>query len=101
MPLKSTVWLALACLPLHAFAETSADAATDKQELPRIEIGATTNALLDLQRSELAAGPLLPMQGELASRAYQRYLEGFRQSPSGNSAAETGVPSRTGSSVGR
>lgn len=46
---------------------------------PKIEIGATTDALLSLQRSGMAAGQLQPVQGEVASRNYQRYLDSFKK----------------------
>jgi hypothetical protein len=44
-----------------------------------VEIGAATEAILDLQRSQLSAGALHPLRGDVASQAYQRYLESFRQ----------------------
>lgn len=43
------------------------------------EIGATTSALLELQRSGMAAGKPQPVSGDVASRSYQRYLDGFTQ----------------------
>lgn len=52
--------------------------ADENREKPR-EIGATTSALLDLQRSGAAAGKPQPISGEVASRSYQRYLAGFSQ----------------------
>ncbi|MPV70406.1 DUF3613 domain-containing protein [Burkholderia sp. BE17] len=42
------------------------------------EIGHATNALLAFQRDDHAAGPALPMLGDAASLAYQRYLESFK-----------------------
>ena len=40
-------------------------------------IGEATRALLELQASARSAGAALPMLGEAASRAYQRYLASF------------------------
>ncbi|VVD67524.1 DUF3613 domain-containing protein [Pandoraea anhela] len=40
-------------------------------------LGDETEALLAVQRNNLAAGPGLPMLGATASRAYRRYLDSF------------------------
>jgi len=68
--------------------------ADEGREKPQ-EIGATTSALLELQRSGAAAGKPQPISGEVASRAYQRYLEGFSQPlpESKESAASAAKPS--------
>ncbi|WP_321873517.1 DUF3613 domain-containing protein [Burkholderia ubonensis] len=42
------------------------------------EIGRSTDAWLALQRDNRAAGPDLPMLGDAASLAYQRYLDSFK-----------------------
>lgn len=52
--------------------------ADESQQKPN-EIGATTSALFELQRSGSAAGKLQPVNGDVASRSYQRYLDGFTQ----------------------
>ena len=50
---------------------------------PRIEIGSATQALWALQRSSVGAHPR-HIDGEQASRSYQRYLKSF----------ETAIPER-------
>lgn len=52
--------------------------ADESKEKPQ-EIGAATSALLELQRSGAAAGKAQPVTGDVASRSYQRYLEGYTQ----------------------
>ncbi|KVU41284.1 hypothetical protein WK69_22580 [Burkholderia ubonensis] len=42
------------------------------------EVGRSTDAWLALQRDNRAAGPDLPMLGDAASLAYQRYLDSFK-----------------------
>ncbi|AOJ62387.1 hypothetical protein WJ32_07890 [Burkholderia ubonensis] len=42
------------------------------------EIGRSTETWLALQRDNRAAGPDLPMLGDAASLAYQRYLDSFK-----------------------
>jgi hypothetical protein len=42
------------------------------------EVGHSTEAWLALQRDNRAAGPALPMLGDAASLAYQRYLDSFK-----------------------
>lgn len=81
--------LALACaLPVHAHpnaaADNSATHGASEAALPpetpyprqRITIGDGTNHLLDLQRNAPATHPR-PIDGEQASRSYQRYLRSF------------------------
>lgn len=76
-------WIALAGLGLlHSLtvvAENLPESATEAEPVAAVQIGAATEAILDLQRSQLTAVALRPMQGEHASRAYQRYLDSFRQ----------------------
>ncbi len=48
------------------------------EELPPA-IGQATQSILELQRSGVVAGEPRPMQGEVAVRAHQRYLEAFNQ----------------------
>lgn len=52
--------------------------ADESKEKPQ-EIGAATSDLLELQRSGAAAGKAQPVTGDVASRSYQRYLEGYTQ----------------------
>lgn len=72
----SAITLGLLLSP--AFAADEAAPAPAAAPAP-IAIGATTEALLDLQRSGLAAGQLQAVQGEVASRNYQRYLDSFKK----------------------
>ncbi|MCB4360490.1 DUF3613 domain-containing protein [Quatrionicoccus australiensis] len=69
----------------------SADEGKEKVQ----EIGAATSALLELQRSGAAAGKAQPVSGDVASRSYQRYLEGFSQPQpeSKDSASSSNKPS--------
>lgn len=74
----------LACalaLPLVANAEEAIEtAAPVPVPAPtKIKIGAATDAILTLQRSGLAAGTAQPVQGEVAARSYQRYLDAYKQ----------------------
>lgn len=72
--------LAIACGLLLSPAFAADEEAPAPAAAPaKIEIGATTDALLGLQRSGLAAGQLQPVQGEVASRNYQRYLDSFKK----------------------
>lgn len=75
---KSLPAIACALLLSPAFAADEAAPAPAAAPAP-IAIGATTEALLDLQRSGLAAGQLQAVQGEVASRNYQRYLDSFKK----------------------
>lgn len=54
-----------------------------------IDIGSATQALLDLQRASPGARPR-PIDGEQASRSYQRYLKSF----------ETTIPEHYSSGLG-
>ena len=91
------IWLASMCL-FHSLAY-AADAnppvtAGQSEPVAAVQIGMATEAVLDLQRSQLSAAPMRPLQGEQASRAYQRYLDSFRQ-PMPATAAD-GVASSSG-----
>lgn len=75
MPSKKIV-LAACCLLAGAVqAQQAAPAPAGEATV----IGAATDALLSLQGSQMAAGHPHPVQGEVAQRAYQRYLDGFSQ----------------------
>jgi hypothetical protein len=43
-----------------------------------VQIGDATSAWLELQRSNAAAAPALPMPGAQATLAYERYMNSFR-----------------------
>jgi hypothetical protein len=46
--------------------------------VPVSEVGHSTLAWLDLQRSNAQAAPMLPMLGSEAGLAYRRYMESFK-----------------------
>lgn len=50
-------------------------------------IGATTEAILKMQREGSAAGQPQPMSGEVASRSYKRYLDSFNRPMPAESAS--------------
>lgn len=68
----------LACL-LTSFAvlPVQAEDTVAQPEARPIMIGATTEALLGMQREGASAGSLHPVNGEVASRSYRRYLDSF------------------------
>jgi hypothetical protein len=85
----ASVALALCALavPLAHAQTNGASGAGDA--VPNSEIGHSTRAWLDLQRSNAQAAPTLPMLGAEAGYAWQRYLKSF----------ETAIPATFGSSV--
>ncbi|HEY3599596.1 MAG TPA: DUF3613 domain-containing protein [Paraburkholderia sp.] len=70
-----------------AAAQSSASAAP--RPVRASEVGHATAAWLELQRSNSAAAPTLPMLGVEAGFAYQRYIESFK----------TKIPASFGSSM--
>jgi len=83
---------------------TFAEAEVESQE--RVErplpAGARAGAVLELQRSGLAAGKVQPLSGEVAGRSYQRYLDSFKEPmPSsrdgGGTSSKTEKPASDGS----
>jgi hypothetical protein len=75
--------------PALAVAQTAAPAepvqvpaqASGQDETPAVrvsEVGHSTRAWLDLQRSNAQAAPMLPTLGSEAGLAYQRYMESFK-----------------------
>lgn len=56
-----------------------AGATEARPEARPIVIGASTEAVLAVQREGTAAGPLQPVDGEAASRSYHRYLNSFNK----------------------
>ncbi|MGE5469484.1 MAG: DUF3613 domain-containing protein [Bacteroidota bacterium] len=96
------VILVLAVYAAGALADEPA--ATPARPANSAEVGASTTALLELQRSGLAAGKLQPISGEVASRSYQRYLESFSQPipnirDNGAAAASPAVGASSGSTA--
>ncbi|WP_433703794.1 DUF3613 domain-containing protein [Paraburkholderia sacchari] len=53
------------------------NAPTTGEPIPNSEIGHSTRAWLDLQRSNAQAAPALPMLGEEAGYAWRRYMKSF------------------------
>lgn len=74
--------LVVLCLSLDVSA-----AGNEKQE--QVVIGAATEAILKLQSDGSAAGQLQPVNGDVATRSYQRYLETFTR-PIADSKETTG-----------
>ncbi len=80
-----SVALAAAGLALAASAQTAPSPAADANGLPVIEaasgrlaVGDATNGLLALQRGgSLAPADAHPIDGQVATRSYQRYLKSF------------------------
>jgi hypothetical protein len=73
----TTVRRAAALLALIGAA--TATVAYGEERAPRAsDVGGSTDAWLALQRDNRAAGPALPMLGDAASLAYQRYLDSIR-----------------------
>ncbi|MEC5405578.1 DUF3613 domain-containing protein [Paraburkholderia sp. MPAMCS5] len=51
--------------------------AADSQTVAVSEVGHSTSAWLELQRSNAQAAPVQPMSGEEAGLAYRRYMQSF------------------------
>lgn len=79
---------ALAAITLMLGVEVSSQAQEAAAPTPG-EVGHSTRAWLDLQRSNASAAPAQPMLGAEASLAYNRYLESFK----------TKIPEMYGSSL--
>jgi len=77
-----------AVVPVEIGAAQALPARTGADPAPRIEIGSATQALWALQRSSISPHPR-PIDGEQASRSYQRYLKSF----------ETAIPERYGTGL--
>jgi len=71
--------LAPLSLLLCGFAACADDAQPATPGEPPPAIGQATQSILELQRSGAVAGEPRPMQGEVAARAHQRYLEAFNR----------------------
>lgn len=69
--------LALLFISGVVFAET--EAASQERGIQPLPAGARAAAVLELQRSGLAAGKMQPISGEVAGRSYQRYLDSFKE----------------------
>ncbi|QBQ98573.1 DUF3613 domain-containing protein [Paraburkholderia pallida] len=80
------VSMALAAPAAHA---QGADAQASVATVPDSEIGHSTRAWLELQRSNAEAAPPLPMLGAEAGYAYRRYMKSF----------DTEIPASFGSTV--
>lgn len=95
MKAKATIGVAASCL--LALCCSLGKAAADENK--PVVIGATTEAILKMQRDGTAAGQSQPVTGDVATRSYKRYLDSFSRpmpesGPANNSAAK---PVATGS----
>ncbi|WP_322053767.1 DUF3613 domain-containing protein [Paraburkholderia bannensis] len=77
--------LAAAALALAMTPAAQAQSAS----VPNIEVGHSTEAWLELQRSNAQAAPAVPMLGAEAGYAWQRYMKSF----------DTDIPASFGSTV--
>lgn len=82
-------WVAAIALLATLSGGVHAQTANHGSSVQASEIGHSTRAWLDLQRSNEAAAPALPMLGSEGGLAYQRYMESFK----------TKIPSSFGSSL--
>ncbi|MFX1761841.1 DUF3613 domain-containing protein [Paraburkholderia sp. A1RI-2L] len=90
--LVASMKIALVLVAPAAHAEgmdAQTDAQTTGEPVPNSEIGHSTRAWLDLQRSNAQAAPALPMLGEEAGYAWRRYMKSF----------DTDIPTSFGSTV--
>lgn len=78
--------MAFAAPAVHA---QSVDAQASGERVRNSEIGHSTRAWLDLQRSNAQAAPALPMLGAEAGYAYRRYMKSF----------DTNIPASFGSTI--
>ncbi|MDR3096370.1 MAG: DUF3613 domain-containing protein [Paraburkholderia sp.] len=81
--------MALAAPALHAQDVDAQAVQASGEPLPNSEVGHSTRAWLELQRSNAEAAPALPMLGAEAGYAYRRYLNSF----------DTEIPASFGSTV--
>lgn len=100
---RALVAAALVAASAYAAAQTAAAPAAVARS--SADIGEATRCWLELQRSNAAAAPPLPVLGEEAGLAYARYLDSFKTKiPSafdstlgaGSSALSTGYPALGG-----
>ncbi|WP_240324499.1 DUF3613 domain-containing protein [Trinickia diaoshuihuensis] len=77
--MNQVVWRAVtvALVLAGACATTGVNAQTTSGD-DAAEIGRSTRAWLELQRTNAAAAPALPMPGAQATLAYERYMNSFR-----------------------
>jgi hypothetical protein len=83
--------MALLCPAAQAQAEAQAQVPVQANpaKVSNTEIGHSTHAWLDLQRSNAAAAPAQPMLGAEAGYAWQRYMKSF----------QTAIPASFGSAM--
>jgi hypothetical protein len=91
----SEAWLApgvivlVAALAFGTAAAACAQTPAGESEARASEVGHATRAWLDLQRSNTAAAPAMPMLGAEAGLAYQRYLDSFKNKIPGSFGSTT------------
>lgn len=78
--LNSRIFLGLLVLTVFSGAAL-AEVVTENSESSESQFpaGGRAAAVLELQRSGLAAGKVQPLSGEVAGRSYKRYLDSFNQ----------------------
>lgn len=87
----------LAAAPAVAQSAPDATAATERSGANDVPVGATTRALLDIQRNGTQAGKMLPLSGEQATLTYARYMRSFTHAlPEFFTTQATGSPLRGG-----
>ncbi|WP_321815774.1 MULTISPECIES: DUF3613 domain-containing protein [unclassified Paraburkholderia] len=79
----------MAAMSPAAQAQAQADTPVEAAKVSNTEIGHSTHAWLELQRSNAAAAPAQPMLGAEAGYAWQRYMKSF----------ETPIPASFGSTM--
>lgn len=79
----------MAAMSPAAQAQAQAETQVEAAKVSNTEIGHSTHAWLELQRSNAAAAPAQPMLGAEAGYAWQRYMKSF----------ETPIPASFGSTM--
>jgi len=91
MDIRCLAPLSLLLCGFAAWADDARPASSPAEPPPAI--GQATQSILDLQRSGAVAGEPRPMQGEVAARAQQRYLDAFNRPMPGTSGNSGGAGS--------
>ena len=94
-----TAWLACGMAAAQGF--SGADAQSAALTAPKVgtNVNDATRALLKAQRDGTYAGELVPLRGEQAALAYQRYLNSFNQPMPSLAAQSTGGRASTQSAA--
>ncbi|ANJ74808.1 DUF3613 domain-containing protein [Ralstonia insidiosa] len=92
-------WLASGMAVAQGFSGTSPQRAEPVESKVDGRVNEATRTLLKAQREGTYAGELVPLRGEEAALAYQRYLETFSRPMPGMSQAQSGGRSSTGNAA--